>query len=128
MLPGDVPPSDSGLTLIEVLIAIVVLAVGVIGLAGGSALVTRMIGQGKIETRAAQAATRRMEALRLAAGSTSPRCISPDFASGGPVLGSGVSESWIVPPTGQARRVRVTVSYLTVRGPRSAGLETVIEC
>jgi prepilin-type N-terminal cleavage/methylation domain-containing protein len=128
MLPGDVPPSGSGLTLIEVLIAIVVLGVGVIVLAGGSALVTRMIGHGKIETRAAQVASRRMEALRLAAGSTTPRCLSPDFASGGPLLGSGVTESWSVPTTGRARRVRVTVSYLTVRGPRSAGLETVVEC
>ena len=128
MLSGHLGPSDSGLTLIEVLVAIVVLGVGVVALAGGSALVTRMIGQGKIETRAAQAASRRMEVLRLAAGSTTPRCLSSEFASGGPVLGNGISESWIVPATGKARRVRVTVSYLTVRGPRSAGLETVIEC
>jgi len=127
MLPNQ-PRSRAGLTLIEVLIAIVVLGVGVVALAGSSALVTRMVGQGKIETRAAQAASRRMEMLRMAAGSTTPRCASPDFASGGPVLGSGITESWTVPPAGVARRIRVTVSYLTVQGPRSAGLETVIEC
>ena len=120
--------STSGLTLIEVLIAIVVLGVGVVALAGSSALVTRMIGQGKIETRAAQAASRRMESLRLAAGSTTPRCLSPEFAGGGPVIGNGITESWTVPSVGVARRVRVTASYLTVRGVRSAGLETVIEC
>jgi prepilin-type N-terminal cleavage/methylation domain-containing protein len=121
-------PCTSGLTLIEVLIAIVVLGVGVIALAGSSALVTRMIGQGKIETRAAQAASRRMEELRLAAGSTTPRCLSPGFAGGGPVIGNGITESWTVSPAGVARRVRVTVSYLTPRGVRSAGLETVVEC
>jgi Tfp pilus assembly protein PilV len=125
---GIVKLSRSGLTVVEILVAVVVLAVGVIALAAGSALVTRMTGQGKIETRAAQAASRRMEALRLAAGSTSPRCLSPDFASGGPVIGSGITESWAVPGVGKTRRVRVTVSYLTVRGPRSTGLETVIAC
>jgi prepilin-type N-terminal cleavage/methylation domain-containing protein len=120
--------SRSGLTLVEVLIAVVVLAIGLVALAGGSGLVTRMIGRGKVETRAALAASRRMEAIRLAAYSTTPRCTAPAFASGGPVMDGGVSESWVVPPAGQVRRVRVTVTYLTVRGPRSASLETGIEC
>lgn len=120
--------SRSGLTLVEVLVAVVVLAIGIIALAGGSALVTRMIGRGKVETRAAQAAARRVEALRLAAFSTTPRCTAAAFASGGPVMDGGVSESWVVPPAGRVRWVRVTVTYLTVRGPRSASLETGIEC
>jgi prepilin-type N-terminal cleavage/methylation domain-containing protein len=120
--------SQSGLTLVEVLVAVVVLAIGIVALAGGSALVTRMIGRGKVETRAAQAASRRVEALRLAAYSTTPRCTAAAFVSGGPVMDGGVSESWVVPPAGKVRRVRVTVTYLTVRGPRSASLETGIEC
>jgi Tfp pilus assembly protein PilV len=120
--------SSSGLTVIEVLIAVVVLGIGIVALAGGSALVTRMIGRGKIETLAAHVAARRMEALRLAAYSTTPHCTAPEFASGGPLLGSGVTESWMVPASGRVRHVRVTVSYLTVRGPRSASLETGIEC
>ncbi|MFL5402377.1 MAG: prepilin-type N-terminal cleavage/methylation domain-containing protein [Gemmatimonadales bacterium] len=119
---------SSGLTLIEVLIAVVVLGIGIVALAGGSALVTRMIGHGKVETRAAQLAARRIEALRLAANATSPRCAAPEFASGGPVIAGGVAESWVVPSTGRVRHVRVTVSYLTVRGARSAALETGIEC
>lgn len=120
--------SSSGLTLVEVLVAVVVLAIGIVALAGGSALVTRMIGRGKVETRAAQTASRRVEMLRLAAYSTTPRCTSPAFASGGPVLDGGVSESWVVSAAGRVRRVRVTVTYLTVRGPRSASLETGIGC
>jgi prepilin-type N-terminal cleavage/methylation domain-containing protein len=118
----------SGLTLVEILIALVVLAVGIVALAGGSGLVSRMLGQGKVETHAAEVASRRMERLRLAAASTTPRCTAPDFKSGGPVIGSGLTESWVVPPSGQVRQVRVTVSYLTVRGARSAALETRIEC
>jgi prepilin-type N-terminal cleavage/methylation domain-containing protein len=120
--------SSSGLTLIEVLVAIVVLGIGIVALAGGSSLVTRMIGRGKVETRAAQVASRRLEALRLAAAASSPRCIAGSFASGGPAIHDGVTESWVVPPAGRLRLVRVTVTYLTVKGPRSAALETGIEC
>jgi Tfp pilus assembly protein PilV len=117
-----------GFSLTEVREAIVVLAVGIVALAGTSASVTRMIGRGKIETRAAQAASRRMETLRLAAYATVPQCTDPGFASGGPVLSGGMTESWLVPPTGRARKVRVTVTYLTTRGSREAILETVLTC
>ena len=119
---------NQGLTLIEVLIAIVLLGVGIVALAGGSGMVTRMIGRGKVETRAAQVASRRVEALRLAAASSSPRCTAAAFSSGGPAIHDGVTESWVVPAAGRVRLVRVTVTYLTVRGPRSAALETGIEC
>jgi prepilin-type N-terminal cleavage/methylation domain-containing protein len=119
---------SSGLTLIEVLVAIVVLGVGIVALVGGSSMVTRMIGRGKVETRAAQIASRRMESLRLSASSSSPRCTAVAFSSGGPAIHDGVTESWLVPSAGKLRRVRVTVTYLTVYGPRSAALETGIEC
>ena len=117
-----------GFTLAEVLVAVLVLGVGVVALVGTSATVTRMIGRGKVETRAALAASRRMETLRLAAYATSPRCTGSGFASGGPVLSGGMTESWLVPPTGRVRKVRVTVTYLTVRGSREATLETALTC
>jgi prepilin-type N-terminal cleavage/methylation domain-containing protein len=128
MISGHPARTRCGLTLVEVLIAVVVLAVGIVALAGGSGLVSRMLGQGKVETHAAEVASRRMEQLRLAAAATTPRCTAPDFRSGGPVIGAGLTESWVVPSSGQIRQVRVTVSYLTVRGARSAALETRIEC
>jgi prepilin-type N-terminal cleavage/methylation domain-containing protein len=120
--------SPLGFTLTEVLVAIVLLAVGIVALVGTSGSVTRMIGRGKIETRAAQAASRRMETLRLAAYSTLPRCTDPGFASGGPVLSGGMTESWLVPLTGKVRTIRVTITYLTVRGSREAMLETALTC
>jgi prepilin-type N-terminal cleavage/methylation domain-containing protein len=120
--------SQLGFTLTEVLVALLVLGVGVVALVGNSATVTRMIGRGKVETRAALAASRRMEALRLAAYATSPRCTDSGFASGGPVLSGAMTESWLVPPTGRVRKVRVTVTYLTVRGSREATLETILTC
>jgi prepilin-type N-terminal cleavage/methylation domain-containing protein len=120
--------SRLGFTLTEVLVAVLLLGVGIIALAGTSATVTRMIGLGKVETRAAQAASRRMEALRLAAYATSPRCTDPEFASGGPVLSGAMTESWLVPLSGRVRKVRVTITYLTARGSREAMLETVLRC
>lgn len=120
--------SSSGLTLVEVLIALIVLGIGIVALAGSSSMVSRMIGRGKAETHAALAASSRMEMLRSAAGSTTPRCTAPSFISGGPTLVDGATESWVVPATGAVRRVRVTVSYLTVHGIRSAVLETDIAC
>jgi prepilin-type N-terminal cleavage/methylation domain-containing protein len=120
--------SASGFTIVEVLVAIVVLSIGLIALAGSSAMVTRMIGRGKVETRVAQAASRRIETLRLAAYSTSPRCTAGAFANGGPVTTNGLTESWTVPTTGKVRAVQVNVTYRTVRGPRTASLQTRIEC
>jgi prepilin-type N-terminal cleavage/methylation domain-containing protein len=117
-----------GLTLIEILIAIVVLGVGIAALVATSGNASRMLGAAKVETRAAQAASDRMEALRLAAQSTSPKCTSRAFASGGPVLAGDMTESWVVPTTGKVRRVRVTITYLTVKGTRVAELETMMSC
>ena len=70
-----------------------------LALAGAFGGVTRMIGRGKVETRAAMAASRRMESLRLAAGRQLARVVpSAAFASGGPVFSGGMTESWLVPP------------------------------
>lgn len=120
--------SRRGFTLVEVLVAILVLSVGIIPLVGTSAGVSRMIGRGRMETRAAQAASSRMEVLRLAAEATSPRCSDPAFASGGPASSGGMTESWLVPPAGTLRQIRVSVTYSTVRGPRAAVLETALVC
>ena len=121
-------PRSHGLTLVEVLVALVVLGIGILALSGSSSMITRMIGRGKAETHAAMLASRRVEILRQAAHSTTPRCTAAEFAGGGPVIEEGLTQSWTVTPTGAVRRVRVTVTYLTVRGIRSAVLETAVAC
>lgn len=120
--------SESGFTLVEVLVAIVVLSIGLIALVGSMAMVTRMITRGKVETRVAQAASQRIETLRLAAYSTSPRCTAGAFTSGGAVTANGLNEAWVVQAVGKVRNVQVNVTYRTVRGPRTASLQTRIEC
>lgn len=119
--------SDRGFTLIEVLVAIVVLGVGILALAGTSALATRMIGRGKVEAGASVAGSRRLEMLRLAAYGSTPSCTGSQFASGD-APGNGLTESWVVPAAGGLRMVRVTLVYRTVSGSRVATLETALEC
>ena len=118
--------SRSGFTIIEVLVAVTILAVGVVAMAGSSAAVTRMIGRGKTDTRAAQLATLKVDSLRLVAYSTTPRCTA--LANGGPVTADHVSTSWTVAVSGTGRTVTVSASYRTARGARTQVLTTHIEC
>jgi prepilin-type N-terminal cleavage/methylation domain-containing protein len=120
--------SQSGFSLVEVLVAVMILGVGVTALVGSSSMTTRMIGRGKSQTQVAGVASRRLEALRVAAYSTSPRCTSAGFTSGGPVTTGTITENWVVPPAGRVRNVQVSVTYRTARGPRTASLQTRIEC
>jgi prepilin-type N-terminal cleavage/methylation domain-containing protein len=122
-----------GFTLVEVLLAVTVLGIGIVALAGSSALVTRMVGRGAITTRAAEVGSRRLEMLRMYALSTSPKCTSGSFANGTAAAGSagvsGVSEAWTVAGAGTEKTVTVTVTYSTGRNQtKTASFTTIIEC
>jgi prepilin-type N-terminal cleavage/methylation domain-containing protein len=120
--------SSRGLTLVEVMVAIVIVGVGIGGMAGSFALVTRMIGRGRVQGRAAQLAKSRIEQLRLLAGSTSPRCTAVALSSGGPLSTRAVTERWEVGSAGAIRQVRVIVSYPVTGGTHADTLQTRIDC
>ena len=123
-------PVRRGFTLAEVVVAIVLLTVGVMALAGSSAMVSRMIGRGRGSTVAVQVATARIERLRRVAASTTPRCLSPEFATDSTTT-DGVSEAWVITPgggTGLTRRVKVILAYGDPRGPVRDTLDTVVLC
>lgn len=120
----------AGFTIVELMVAVLVLGVGITALVGSSALVTRQIGRGRMMTLANEVATRRLEMLRLAArpvGTGAP-CSQSSFASGGPNTTRGVTESWTVSGSGSTRTVTVTVSYRVKDGTASSTLRTVIGC
>ncbi len=119
-----------GFTLVEVQVAIVVLTIGLIGLVSSAAMVSRMLGVGKIETRAARLAVGRMEMLRQAASGSEPKCTAADFTSGSdlPASPNDLSQSWTVEGTGTLRVVRVSVGYATVRGMRAVSVSAGIRC
>ena len=123
-----IPQSKRGFTLVEVLVALVLLTMGVMALVGSSALVSRMIGRGRGSTVAVQVATARLERLRRVAASSSPRCTSPQFVSDSTTT-AGVSERWVVEPAaGLSRRVNVILAYRDPRGPVRDTLHTIVLC
>ena len=120
--------SARGFTLVEVLVAIVLLTLGVMALLGSSAMVSRMIGRGRGSTVAVQVATARLERLRRVAASTTPRCTSPQFVSDSTTT-AGVAERWIVESgAGLSRRVSVILAYRDPRGPVRDTLRTTVLC
>jgi prepilin-type N-terminal cleavage/methylation domain-containing protein len=120
--------SSKGLSLVEVIVALVILGVGVGALAGSFALVTRMVGRGAMQSRAAQLAASRLERLRLVASSTVPRCIAVAFANGGPLSSQAVTERWEVGSGGPIRQVGVIVSYPIPGGTHAETLYTRLDC
>jgi Tfp pilus assembly protein PilV len=118
---------SGGFTVVEVILAVVVLVVGVLAVVGSVAMSTRMIGRGFHDTAAAQVAASRMEWLRQLARSSSPPCRDARFAGGSSDSGS-VSETWTVAPAGSARRVAVAIRYRVARGTVRDSLVTLVLC
>ena len=116
----------SGFTLVEVLVAVMVLSVGVTALVGTAGVVTRMIGRGQMGTRGAQMASRKLEELRLAAYSTTPRCTSGAFV-GSTTTARGITQK-VVLGAGSPRTITDSVSYRTVKGTHTDVLTTQVRC
>ena len=123
--------NERGFTIVEVVIAIMVLTVGLLGLVTAAALVTRMIGRGQRSAVGAQYAQRRLEMLR-ATGCSSQ-------ASGSEVMKRGSvsidSLSWTFTqmsiPNSPANNWQIVVrsKYPTAIGKwRTDSTETQISC
>src|SRR5262249_56954254 len=87
-----------GFTLIEMMIAIIVLSIGLLGLASTMALATRMAGRGQRSAMAATYATQQMERSRIAA------CIPAQRVGGSESLmrggGRGALNNWALTDAG----------------------------
>ncbi len=118
----------SGFTLIEVMVAIVILSIGLLALASATANVSKMVGYGKWTTAASQVASRRLETLRQIANSTNPTCTSGALVSGGPVGYGSMTESWNISGTGRMRQVLVTVTYPRARRTITDTVATLLRC
>lgn len=120
----------SGFTIVELLVSVVILAVGLLALGAGLGTITRTLYGSRISTEAVQLATRRMDRLRAASRSTAVPCTSSLFSSSaGPFVTVGVTQTWEVPASGTLRTVRVISTYSMGRGKtRVDTLATTISC
>lgn len=100
--------SRDGSTVVELLIALVIVTIGLLALAGAAALVARETGRGHRELALARAARTRLERL------TSTPCAA--LASGS-AAANGIAERWTV----AEGRNGVRRLVVTAEAPASAG-------
>lgn len=113
----------SGFTVAEIMVAVVVLTVGLLALAGSAAMASRMARWGQQATRAGQIAAARLEDLHRIAFSTAPACGSAQWRSGS-AEGPAISERWeILDGAGPVRRVLIV---LRSSRPGGTGGDTVV--
>ena len=101
--------SRAGFTLVELLVAMMVFAVGMLGLAATAGSVTRMMGGAKRQTLAATVAQSRLEKIR-----SSP-CAS--LVSGSETV-RGITNTWTITAVTRGIDVRDSVSFPSDRNTR----------
>ena len=109
-----------GFTLIEMIIAIIVMAIGVMGLAGTASYVAIQMGGGNAQTLAAALATKVSDSL------SARRCSA---LVGGTQTKRGVTVTWSVADSSRTKWVSEQVQYKPKRGPmKTVNYVTVIQC
>jgi len=120
--------NSKGFTIIEIIIAIIVLTVGVLGMVTTAALVTRMIARGQRSAQASAFAARRLERMRVAA------CVNAQRVDGSDTLYRG--STWVAvnnwtfsDPGNQNYRLKIVSTYKTEQNKtRRDSTETTISC
>ncbi len=112
----------SGFTIVEVIVAIVILTVGILGIVGATAKMTAMQSKGERLATAAFYAQSRMEQLRAAGCAT---------AAGGTetLVGAYIMTWTVAAQAAGSRAVMVTTQYPTGTGTAAIDtFETYIPC
>jgi len=118
--------NKSGFSLIEVIVAIVVLSVGAIAIAASFGTSARFNGQAWRFTRAANIAAQRIETLRRIANTTDPRCSA--LTNGNATTYGNITETWTVTGAGGARNVMVIVQMPRARSVTRDTVRATLEC
>jgi type IV pilus assembly protein PilV len=112
----------AGFSIVEVLVALVLVTVGLLGIAGNCALAIRVTAVAARERRAAQRATDRIAEL------TSQGCASARSGSSSDVSGQ-VSEQWTVGAVANGvALVDAQVRWAAPSGTRSVALRSAMLC
>ena len=120
--------NQSGFTIIEIMIAVVILMIGMLGLVMTAALLSRMMGRSSRAQAAATFAAQRMEKMRPAA------CIAGQRVAGEDTLRRGgrwvaINKWSYIDLGGSAYRLRVITRWQTVQNrTRTDTLEMGVPC
>ena len=98
----------NGFTLVEVIVALVLLQIAMLALAGTTAVAARDFATARRDTRAQMLARNRLALLRA------QTC--PAAGSGSVSVAGGFAERWTVEGAGSLRRITVVVDYAQSRG------------
>ena len=110
----------TGFTLVELIVAMLMLTIGLLGLAGVGAVVLKQMRGGTYQTIAASIAQSRFEQFE------GDPCSS--IASGTATV-RGMTEKWTAAAVGlRAKTIRDTVTFVGTRGTRKVGIHTVVAC
>jgi len=113
-----------GVTMIELVVALAIVSIGVFGLAGGATLVTRLMGGGTVQSRAALIANAHIEQFRA---------MSCTGVSSGADTVRSVISTWTATAVNnsgsrRATSITLTVQYPTTKGVRAQVYYTLLPC
>lgn len=111
---------ERGFSLVEVIAAMVILTVGVLGLAASSAAVGRLTTEGSRMAGAAIAASSKFEELR--AGGCTLTSNGSDTAPG------GYARTWTIVTSGNKETITLAVSYSNGRQTRNTTYISELSC
>lgn len=111
----------SGFTLVELIVAMLMLTIGLLGLAGVGAVVLKQMKGGTYQTIAASIAQSRFEQFE---GDPCASIVS------GTASVRGMTETWTATAVGlRAKTIRDTVSFVGTKGlTKKVGIHTVVAC
>jgi prepilin-type N-terminal cleavage/methylation domain-containing protein len=119
-----------GFTIVEVLIAIIMLSIGVLALASSSGTITRMMTDGRAKTDIAAIAQSMLDSLRTTAyGTTYPSC-STVLVDGSALTPPrpGITVDWFIGGTPEQVEISVVVGHMTGRATRADTVTTSLFC
>jgi len=116
---------SAGFTLLEVLIAFLVVCVGLLGLAGTLGPIAALAGEGRLRERAALVLQSRVDRLQAELWRGAPACAAP--AAGSLQHPDGILESWSAASTAGLVELTITAGSAG-KHPRSDSLVTRLPC
>ena len=118
--------APAGFTLLEVLLALLVLTTGLLGFVGTMGPISALAGRGRIQGRAAVVLVSRVSRLRTELLAGAPACVLP--APGSALHPSGLDESWASSLSANIVELRVIARFRLPRGIQAETLSTRFPC